>query len=53
MSTRLSKSRFQKGLQCERALWLAVHEPESAEPITETQQWIFVSRRGSSRAVWR
>jgi hypothetical protein len=41
MSTRLSKSRFQKGLQCERALWLAVHEPESAEPITETQQWIF------------
>ena len=22
MSTRLSKSRFQKGLQCEKALWL-------------------------------
>lgn len=41
MSARLSKSRFQKGLQCERALWLAVHEPESADPITETQQWIF------------
>jgi Domain of unknown function(DUF2779) len=41
MSARLSKSRFQKGLQCEQALWLAVHEPESADAITETKQWIF------------
>jgi hypothetical protein len=41
MSSRLSKSRFQKGLQCERALWLAVHEPQSADPITESKQWIF------------
>ncbi len=41
MSTRLSKSRFQKGLQCEKALWLAVHEPESADPITESKQWVF------------
>ena len=41
MSTRLSKSRFQKGLQCEKALWLAVHEPESADPIDESTQWIF------------
>ncbi|MDZ4655058.1 MAG: DUF2779 domain-containing protein [Coriobacteriia bacterium] len=41
MSTRLSKSRFQKGLQCPRALWLSVHEPESAEPTTESKQWIF------------
>ena len=41
MSNRLSKSRFQKGLQCERALWLSVHEPESADPITESKQWIF------------
>lgn len=41
MSTRLSKSRFQKGLQCERALWLAIHEPESADPVTESKQWVF------------
>ncbi len=41
MSTRLSKSRFQKGLQCEKALWLSVHEPESADPITESKQWVF------------
>jgi hypothetical protein len=41
MNTRLSKSRFQKGLQCERALWLAAYEPESADPVSETQQWIF------------
>ena len=41
MSTRLSKSRFQKGLQCEKALWLAVHRPDLAEPVTEAQQWIF------------
>ncbi|MBW6468722.1 MAG: DUF2779 domain-containing protein [Coriobacteriia bacterium] len=41
MSTRLSKSRFQKGLQCEKALWLAVHRPELAEPVTEARQWIF------------
>ena len=41
MSTRLSKSRFQKGLQCEKALWLSIHEPESADPITESKQWVF------------
>ena len=41
MSTRLSKSRFQKGLQCEKALWLAVHEPDSADPIDEATQWTF------------
>src|SRR5450759_5511507 len=41
MGTRLSKSRFQKGLQCERALWLAVHEPDSADPVTESMQWMF------------
>jgi hypothetical protein len=41
MARRLSKSKFQKGLQCERALWLAVHEPETADPITESKQWTF------------
>lgn len=41
MNTRLSKSRFQKGLQCERALWLSAHEPAAAGPITESKQWIF------------
>lgn len=41
MSTRLSKSRFQKGLQCEKALWLAIHAPELAAPVTESRQWIF------------
>ncbi|MDY0088564.1 MAG: DUF2779 domain-containing protein [Coriobacteriia bacterium] len=41
MTTRLSKSRFQKGLQCEKALWLAVHRRELADPITESTQWIF------------
>ncbi|MBE0417598.1 MAG: DUF2779 domain-containing protein [Coriobacteriia bacterium] len=41
MITRLSKSRFQKGLQCEKALWLTVHAPELADPVTETKQWIF------------
>lgn len=41
MSSRLSKSKFQKGLQCERALWLAVHDPGSADPISESQRWVF------------
>ncbi len=41
MGKRLSKSRFQKGLQCERALWLSVHEPESADPVSESLQWTF------------
>ena len=41
MTARLSKSRFQKGLQCEKALWLSVHEPQSADPVTESTQWVF------------
>ncbi len=41
MNTRLSKSRFQKGLQCEKALWLAVHHPGLADPVPESKQWIF------------
>jgi len=37
----LSKSRFQKGLQCEKALWLSVNQPEAGQAVTEAQQWIF------------
>lgn len=37
----LSKSRFQKGLQCPKALWLLVHRPELAEPPSEAQQYVF------------
>jgi len=37
----LSKSRFQKGLQCPKALWLSVHRRDLAAPVTESQQWIF------------
>ena len=41
MRRSLSKSRFQKGLQCEKALWLAVHRRDLAPPTSEAQQWIF------------
>ncbi len=37
----LSKSRFQKGLQCEKALWLSVHRRDLAPPVTEAQQAVF------------
>jgi hypothetical protein len=41
MTYRLSKSRYQTGLQCPKALWLACHEPRLADPVGETQQHIF------------
>ena len=41
MSARLSKSRFQTGLQCPKALWLSTNARELADPISETQQHIF------------
>jgi len=41
MANRLSKSRFQTGLQCRKALWLSTHARDLADPITETQQHIF------------
>lgn len=41
MGRTLSKSRFQKGLQCEKALWLGVHRKDLAAPPDEVQQWIF------------
>jgi len=34
----LSKSRYQTGLNCRKALWLAVHEPDAAEPTSAGQQ---------------
>lgn len=41
MARTLSKSRFQKGLQCEKALWLQVNRPDLKPPVPETQQWMF------------
>jgi hypothetical protein len=41
MTRNLSKSRYQKGLQCEKALWLSIHRPDLAPAVTEAQQWIF------------
>jgi len=38
---RLSKSRFQAGLQCSKYLWLLCHAPKLADPITEGLQAIF------------
>ncbi len=38
---RLSKSRFQAGLQCHKRLWLESNARELADPITEFQQAIF------------
>ena len=37
----LSKSRFQGGLQCPKSLWLAVHQPEVADPASERLQALF------------
>lgn len=37
----LSKSRFIKGLQCHKALWLQMHRPELKAEISEQQQAIF------------
>lgn len=41
MARTLSKSRFQKGLQCEKALWLSVHRRDLAAPVSESQQAVF------------
>jgi Domain of unknown function(DUF2779) len=38
---RLSKSRFQAGLQCPKYLWLLCHAPQLADPVSESQQAIF------------
>jgi len=41
MANRLSKSRFQTGLQCPKALWLSTHAHDLADPTSENQQHIF------------
>lgn len=41
MANRLSKSRFQTGLQCPKALWLSTHARDLADPTSATQQHIF------------
>ena len=41
MANRLSKSRFQTGLQCPKALWLSTHARDLADPTPDTQQHIF------------
>jgi len=41
MANRLSKSRFQTGLQCPKALWLSTHDRNLADSVGETQQHIF------------
>lgn len=38
---RLSKSKFQAGLQCPKRLWLACHRPELADPVGEAKQAVF------------
>ncbi len=38
---RLSKSRFQAGLQCPKYLWLQCRASQLADPVTEAQQAIF------------
>lgn len=38
---RLSKSRFQTGLQCPKALWLGAYQRELADPVGESLQHVF------------
>jgi hypothetical protein len=38
---RLSKSRFQAGLQCPKYLWLECRAPQLADPISESTQAVF------------
>lgn len=37
----LSKSRFIKGLQCHKALWLLTHRPELQDEVSASQQAVF------------
>jgi hypothetical protein len=39
--TKLSKTRFQSGLQCHKKLWLQIHDRDKATPIGPGQQGIF------------
>jgi hypothetical protein len=40
-SMRLSKSKFVLGMQCQKALYLTLHEPGLAAPVSRAQQRIF------------
>ena len=53
MGRRLSKSRFQKGLQCEKALWLAVHRRDLITDPPEATQWIFDQGSEVGRLAWQ
>jgi hypothetical protein len=37
----LSKSRFIRGLQCHKALWLQTHRPELQDEVSASQQAVF------------
>jgi hypothetical protein len=41
MLPRLSKSKYLSGLQCPKRLWLKIHTPDKATPITNAQQRMF------------
>ena len=40
-SPKLSKTRFQAGLQCHKKLWLQIHDHDKATPVGPGQQGIF------------
>ncbi|WP_424946358.1 DUF2779 domain-containing protein [Candidatus Spongiihabitans sp.] len=42
MNKRLSKSKIMSGLQCEKRLWLEVHQPD-AKIVSDNTQWLFDS----------
>jgi len=41
LKIRLSKSKYVLGLQCEKALYLNVYEPDLASDASDSQQMIF------------
>ena len=41
----LTRSNYLHGLQCHRCFWYEQHQPERAEPTSESQQWRFDQSR--------
>jgi len=41
MPRKLSKSRYLKGINCPKALWLYAYKPELASDTSENQQFVF------------
>lgn len=41
MRSKLSKTRFQTGLQCHKALWLSIHDRAKADPVPASRQAVF------------